>query len=70
MLFRLFLEFDMADLNSLWKKFKLDANLSFDIRYAYDTTLMSTVFEKLQLSTEERQVASSKWDMKINFSKC
>ena len=52
-LFSLFLEFVMADLKSLGKEFKLDTNLSFDIRYADYTTIMSTVFEKLQLSTEE-----------------
>ena len=48
-LFSLFLEF----LESLCKEFKPDNNLSFDIRYADDTTIMSTVSEKLQLSTEE-----------------
>ena len=64
-LFSLFLEF----LESLCKEFKLDTNLSFDIRYADDTTIMSTVFEKLQLSTEE-QAACGKWGMKVNLSKC
>ncbi|KAI0229738.1 hypothetical protein LSAT2_019844 [Lamellibrachia satsuma] len=49
-----FLEFIMADLKSLSKEFKLDTNLSFDIRYTDDTTIMPTVFEKL-LSTEELQ---------------
>ena len=33
-----------------------------------DTTITSTVFEKLQLSTEEHQVACRKLGMKINFS--
>ena len=37
----------MADLKSLCKEFKLNTNLSFDIRYADDTTIMSTVLEKL-----------------------
>ena len=37
---------------------KLDIKLIFDIRYADDTTIMSTVFEKPQLSTEEFQAAS------------
>ena len=66
-LFSLFLEFVMADLKSLCKKFKLYTNLSFDIRYAdlYDTTIMS-VFEKLQPSTEEIQAACRKWGMKLN----
>ena len=57
----------MADLMSLCKEFKLDINLSFDIRYADETTVMSTVFEKLQLSTEELQAACRKWGMKVNF---
>ena len=35
-----------------------------------DVTIMSTVFEKLQLSTEELQAACRKWGMEINFSKC
>ena len=65
----LFLEFVMADLKSLCKEFKLDTNLSFDIRYADDTTIMSIVFEELQLSTEELQVACSKWGIKINLYK-
>ena len=67
-LFSLFLEFVMADLKSLCKKFKLYTNLSFDIRYAdlYDTTIMSTVFEKLQPSTEEIQAACRKRGMKLN----
>ena len=65
-LFSFFLAFDMTDLKSLCKEFKLDNNVSFDIRYADDTT-MSTVFEKLQISTE---AVYMKWGVKINFSKC
>ena len=69
-LFSLFLELVMADMKSLCKEFKLDTNLSFDTRYADDTTIMSTVFEKLQLSTEELQAVCRKWEIKINLSKC
>ena len=43
----------MTDTKSLYKDFKLDTHLSFDVIYAHATTLMSTVFEKPQLSTEE-----------------
>ena len=66
-LFSLFLEFVMADVKSLCKKFKLFTNLSFDISYADDTTIMSTEFEKLQLSNEDIQAACRKWGMKLNF---
>ena len=69
-LFSLFLDFVMVDLTSTREKLKLDTNLSFDIRYSDDTTIMSTVFEKLQVSTEELQAACRKWGIKINFSKC
>ena len=58
----------MADLKS--KEFKLDTDLSFDISYTDDTTVMPIMFEKLQLSTEELQAACRKWGMNINFSKC
>ena len=48
------LEFVTVDLKSLCKEFKL--NTKCDIMYADGTTLMSTAFEKLQLSTEELKV--------------
>ena len=44
----------MVDLKSLCKEFKL--NTKCDITCADGTTLMSTAFEKLQLSTEELKV--------------
>ena len=68
-LFSLSLEFVMTDMKSLCKEFKLDTNLSYDIGYADDTTIMSSVLEKLQISTEELRAASRKRGLKINFSK-
>ena len=44
----------MVELKSLCKEFKL--NTKCDIMYADGTILMSTAFEKLQLSTEELKV--------------
>ena len=41
-----------------------------DIRYADDTTLISAVFEKLQLSTLELEQDCQKWGLKINPLKC
>lgn len=46
-LFGFFLEFVVSDLKIFCKVLKLDATLSFDIKYAGDTSLMSIVFEKL-----------------------
>ena len=54
-LFNIFLEFVMEDIASL-HGFQLTNNLSTDIRYADDTTLISTIFEKLQLSTAELEM--------------
>ena len=45
-------------------------NLTTDIRYADDTTLLSVIFEKLELSSKELELACYKWGMKINVSKC
>jgi len=44
--------------------------MSSELRYANDTTLITTVFEKLKLSTTELETACVKWGMKINTSKC
>ena len=44
--------------------------MSVDIRYADDTTLISAVFEKLQLSTLEPELACQKCGLKINLLKC
>ena len=67
-MFNLFLEF-VTDLKSLCKGFQLDTNLSFDIRYADHTTIMFTMFERLQFPTEGLLAACRKWGMKINISK-
>ena len=41
-----------------------------DIRYADDTTLISAIFDKLKISTEQLNTACKKWGMKINGAKC
>ena len=53
-----FLEFVVADPKSLWKEFNRYTNLTFDIRYADDTTILSTLFEKLQLSSSPNRKSS------------
>ena len=52
-LFNIFLEYVKKGVKSLNRDFQLNENMSVDIRYADDTTLISAVFEKLQLSTLE-----------------
>lgn len=68
-LFNIFLEFVMEEVQSLNRRITWDEDMSFDIRYADDTTLVSLVFAKLELSTEELGRACARWGMKINISK-
>ena len=59
----------MDELKSL-KEFHLHADMSTDIRYADDITLISLIFEKLKLSTQELENACAKWGLKVNAAKC
>ena len=68
-LFNIFLEFVMDELTSL-TNFHLEEQMSTEIRYADDTTLISLIFEKLKLSSEELENACKKWGLKINSTKC
>ena len=69
-LFNIFLEFVMKELKSLDQDLQMKNILSVDIRYAGDTTLISTVFNKLKISSGELEEACRKWSMKINGGKC
>ena len=60
-LFKLFLEFVMLYLTSVFTEFQIDDTSSvIDIKYADDKTLLSTAFERLKMSTEELQLVCSK----------
>ena len=69
-LFNIFLEFVMLEIKSLQESISLTQELSMDVRYADDTTLIAAIFEKLSLSTEELENACRKWGMKVNPDKC
>ena len=69
-LFNIFLEFVMKELKSIQNQMMLKDTASFEIRYADDTTLISCIFAKLQLSTQELEIACKRWGMKINADKC
>ena len=47
-----------------------DDDLSIDLKYAEDTTLIAAVIEHLQLSTPQLENACYKLEMKINADKC
>ena len=69
-LFNVFLEFVMMELLSLDGALTYADDMSMEVRYADDTTLLSAMFEKLQLSTTELEIACARWGMKINVDKC
>ena len=49
----------------------LDRNLRLDDEMSIDdTTLVSAVFQKLQIETSDLENACHKWDLKINPHKC
>ena len=58
------------DLLSLDHTLTYAMDISIDIRYADDMTLISAIFDKLQLSTAELENACARWGMKINVNKC
>ena len=53
-LLNIFLEHIMKDLACLDRNIQLDDEISSDIRYADDTTLVSAVFKNLQIATSEQ----------------
>ena len=69
-LFNIFIEHVMKGLTCLDRNLRLDDEMSIDIRYADDTTLVSAVFEKLQIATSELENACHKWGLTINPLKC
>ena len=52
------------------QEFHLTRNLTTDVRYADNTTLVSAMFEKLKLSAQELERACHKWGLKKNAVKC
>ena len=56
----------MKELKSLNNMLKLQASLSLCIRYADNATLLSAIFDKLQLSTSQLVNTCHKCGMKIN----
>ena len=69
-LVNVFLEFVMKELTSLNTNLQLSDSTCIDVRYADNTTLLSIIFEKLQISTKELEDACKKWGMKVNGPKC
>ena len=58
--FNIFLEYVIKGVKSLNRDFQLNENMSVYIRYAEDTTLISAVFDNLQLSTLELEQSCQK----------
>ena len=63
----MFLEHVMQEIRSVSDKFSLtDEFLTTNVKYPDDTTLISLMFEKLQLATTEPHQAYNKWGLKID----
>ena len=69
-LFNILPEHVMKRLTCLDRNLRLDDEMSIDIRYADDTTLVSAVLKKFQIATSELENACHKWGLKINPLKC
>ena len=61
---------ERSELRALDNTLNLCDTFCADIRYADDTTLISAIFDKLKISTEQLNTACKKWGMKINGAKC
>ena len=59
----------MMELHSLDGALTYADDMSMEVRYADDTTLLSAMFEKLQLSTTELEIACARWGRSINVNK-
>ena len=59
----------MADVGSIRTSLNLTQELSCDVRYADDTTLVGIILEKLELATTELEESCAKWGMLINSGK-
>ena len=56
-LFNVMLDYVMKEVRSLDENFCMSADMSIDIRYADDTTLITTIFDKLKITTGELEKA-------------
>ena len=50
-LFNVMLDYVIKEVRSLDENFRMSADMSIDIRYADETTLISTIFDKLKITT-------------------
>ena len=68
-LFNIFWDFVMEELTSLDKELKYKDDLNIDLKYSDDTTLVSTIFDLLNLSKKQLENSCKKFGMKINAEK-
>ena len=60
----------MDELYSIQHTLKLTLDMATETRYADDTTLISAIFEKLKMFTNELKASCKQWSMKVNPDKC
>ena len=69
-LFNVMLDYVKKEIHSLDNNFSMSADMSIEIRYADDTTLISTIFDKLKTLKTELEQSCKNGASKINSSKC
>ena len=67
--FNIFLEFVMKELRGLDKSLAFTDSLSIDIQYTGDTTLISTLFNKLNIATKQLDKSCKLWKMNVKWRK-
>ena len=60
----------MDELYSIQHTLKLVPDMYTEISYADGRTLISAIFEKIKISTNELEASCRKWGMKVNPAKC
>ena len=69
-LFNNFLEFLMDEFCSIQHTLNLVTGMCSQTRYADDTTLISAIFQKLKISTNDPEASCKKWGMRRNPDRC
>ena len=69
-LFNKYLEFLMDEFCSIQHTFNLVTGMCFQTRYVDDITLISAIFQKLKISTNDLEASCKNWGMKVNPDTC
>ena len=69
-LFNKYLEFLMDEFCSIQHTFNLVTGMCSQTRYVDDIMLISAIFQKLKISTNDLEASCKNWGMKVNPDRC